>query len=84
MENLEDAHPNTNLADAIVDAAGLAQILGRCKKTVERAVRRGELPRPFRFMGKNVWMRHKILAHLNQRQDEVLRCQQQHEKRIAG
>jgi hypothetical protein len=61
-----------DLATATVDAAQLAQMLDCCTKSIERAVRRDELPRPFKFMGRNRWMRTTILAHLEKRQAAAL------------
>jgi hypothetical protein len=64
--------PGTHL-----DASGLASVLGVCKKTVERATRRGELPAPFRLNGRNTWMVSAIIAHFEDRQKAVLLKQQQ-------
>ena len=57
---------------AHVDSQALGQMLGRCKKSVQRAVRRGELPPPFRFMGRHVWLVKTLLDHLQEQQDVVL------------
>ena len=42
--------------EAQVDATALAAILGRSKKTITRAVRRGELPAPTKFLGKHFFL----------------------------
>lgn len=54
--------------DSHLDGEGLACILGRCKKSVQRAVRRGELPPPFKFMGRHVWLVKTIRDHMELRQ----------------
>jgi hypothetical protein len=57
---------------AHVDSQALGQMLGRCKKSVQRAVRRGELPPPFKFMGRHVWLVKTLLEHMQGQQDAVL------------
>ena len=59
--------------EAYIDIRALARILGRSVRSVERAVRRGELPPPFRFMGKRVWMAGVIVDHMAARQQAALR-----------
>ena len=63
--------------EAEVDTAALGRILGRSRKTIQRAVRRGELPAPFRFMGRNVWLVSAILDHFRARQKAALKLQAQ-------
>lgn len=58
--------------NAHLDVSALAFILGRCKKSIQRAVRRGELPQPFTFMGRHVWLAGKIVEHLQKLQNEAL------------
>ena len=60
-----------------LDASGLASLLGVCKKSIERATRRGELPAPFRLHGRNTWMVSVIIKHFEQRQSAALMRQQQ-------
>jgi hypothetical protein len=50
--------------DAHVDAQALASLLGRCKRSIQRAWRRGELPPPITFLGKHVWLVSTILKHM--------------------
>ena len=57
--------------DAHLDAEALARILGRCKRSVQRAARRGELPPAIRFMGRHVWTVGAILNHFTKRQAEA-------------
>ena len=59
-------------SNAHLEVAALAMILGRCKKSIQRAVRRGELPQPFTFMGRHVWLAGKIVEHLQKLQDDAL------------
>jgi hypothetical protein len=59
--------------DAHLDAEALAHMLGCCKKSVQRAWRRGELPPPVTFMGRHVWLVGTILDHFQARQDAALR-----------
>lgn len=57
---------------AHLDTFALAQKLCCCKKSVQRAVRRGELPPPFKFMGRHVWLVRTLLEHMQAQQDAVL------------
>lgn len=55
---------------AIVSESGLAQIFGReCRETVKRAVDRGELPPPVKFMGQNCWTAGRLVAWFEKRLD---------------
>ena len=74
---LASMEPNAHL-----DVSALAVLLGRCKKSVQRAVRRGELPQPFIFLGRHVWLAGKIVEHLQERQDEALRQSERRAKKI--
>ena len=69
--------------EAHLGAVALAKLLGICKKSVERAVRRDELPSPFKMGGKSVWMVGTILVHLQRRQDAALAKQATHAKKIT-
>lgn len=60
-------------AGAHLDAGQLARALGRCKKTVERAVRRGELPAGVRFLGRRVWLVGSVQEHLAARHEAAMR-----------
>ena len=59
--------------DALLDVKALAWILGRCSKSVERSVRRGEFPPGFRLGRKHVWQVKKIREHLDKLQDKAVR-----------
>ncbi len=69
--------------EAHLDAAALGRILGRCKTSVHRAARRGELPPPIRFLGRHVWMVGTILDHFQARQDAALKQARGRDDRIA-
>jgi len=68
--------------NAHLDVTALALILGRCKKSIQRAVRRGELPRPFTFMGRHVWLAGKIVEHLQKLQNEALQLAERRDRKI--
>jgi len=58
---------------AHLDIRALAKILGRSVRSVERAIRRDELPPPIRFMGKRIWLVGTITEHMAARQQAALR-----------
>src|SRR5260370_41453989 len=55
-----------------VDMNALAVILNRSKKSIQRATRRGDLPRPFKFMGRHVWHSGFIFGDLQAKPAEPL------------
>ena len=59
--------------EQFLDAGALAKLLGCHRKTIWRTARRGELPEPFRFMGRLGWTAGAIADHLEARQAEALR-----------
>ncbi len=68
--------------DSHLEVCALASILGRCKKSIQRAVRRGELPQPFTFMGRHVWLAGTIVDHLQKLQDSALRQVERRDRKI--
>jgi len=50
---------------SIINEEALARILQRHPATVKRAVARGELPPPIRFLGAPAWTVEVILRHLD-------------------
>jgi len=56
-----------------LDRADLARMLGKCETSIMRAVKRGELPRPVRLMGRPTWTARAILNHLTARLDAAAR-----------
>ncbi len=69
--------------DAHLDAAALGRMLGRCKKSVGRAWRRGELPPPVMFLGRHVWLVGTILDHFHARQDAAVKEAVKREARMS-
>jgi len=57
--------------DAPIDRRDLARMLGKCETSIDRAVRRGELCRPVRIMGRPTWTRRAIMAHLEARLEQA-------------
>jgi hypothetical protein len=51
----------------IITEIGIAQLFGRCERSVRRAIQRGELPPPTRLFGKKTWTVGVILDHLSSR-----------------
>lgn len=66
----------------IVNEEGLAQMLGRCRHTIKRAVKRGELPPPIKFMGKPRWTVGAILKHFEERLEESKKEKERQKKKI--
>jgi hypothetical protein len=64
-----------------LDSNALARILGRHKKTIQKAVRRGELPLPFKFLGKQCWTVGVIVDHIVSLQQTASAQQQREELR---
>lgn len=54
---------------AIITEPALAKMLGKHPVSVKRAVDRGELPRPVRFMGSQAWTVGAIVTHFEARLD---------------
>jgi len=65
-------------------AADLARFLGRCPKSIHRAARRGELPAPFRLLGRLCWTAGAVLEHFGQRQGEALKQGARRDARIRA
>lgn len=70
--------------EAHVNIRALARILDRSVRSVERAVRREELPPPFKFMGKRTWMAGAIRDHMAARQLTALRLVERRDRRRAS
>lgn len=66
----------------IVNEEGLAQMLGRCRHTIKRAVKRGELPPPIKFMGKPRWTVGAILKHFEERLEESKKEEERQKRKI--
>ncbi|HSW01951.1 MAG TPA: hypothetical protein VLI39_17425 [Sedimentisphaerales bacterium] len=53
--------------DAVISEDGLARFFGRCRTSIKRAVRRGELPPSVRMFGESVWTVDALRSHVNKR-----------------
>jgi predicted DNA-binding transcriptional regulator AlpA len=60
-------------AGALISEEALAHLLGRHRASVKRAVRRGELPPPVRFLGRPTWTAGAILRHMEDRLEKAAR-----------
>lgn len=58
---------------AIIFEDGLARLIGKHPISVKRAVARGELPPPARFMGKPCWTAGAIIRHLEAKLEAAAR-----------
>jgi hypothetical protein len=67
--------------DAHIDMVSVARILKRSTKSVQRAVRRGDLPAPFKFLGKLTWTAGVIVEHIREKQRDALQVAARHHAR---
>ena len=69
--NDDSTHGFSQLADlnpdAILDEAELAEMIGRHRRTIRRAVERGELPQPIKLFGRRSWTAGTVLDHIKRR-----------------
>ncbi len=86
MRENQDTHEDgpqiiTALAElppgSFVFESDLARIFGKCQMSIKRAVERGELPRPARFMGRPMWTSNAIIEHVENLLD---RAKQEHKR----
>jgi predicted DNA-binding transcriptional regulator AlpA len=70
-------------AESLVFKKALAAMLGKCTLTVDRMVRRGELPRPVRFTNQDVWTAGTLREHMNQRLEAAARERAKIQARIS-
>jgi len=70
-------------ASAHVDMRGVARLLKRSTKSIQRAIQRGDLPKPFRFMGKCVWLAGVIVQHLESKQKAALQLDAKRKERLS-
>jgi len=52
---------------SVLSEGDLANILGKNKVSIKRAIERGELPSPTRLMGQCVWTVGAIIKHIESR-----------------
>ena len=70
--------------EAVLSLAEMCRILGRSRWALSRAVERGELPPPVRFLGRRAWVAGAVVRHLQQRQDEAMRQQATMARRVVA
>jgi predicted DNA-binding transcriptional regulator AlpA len=70
-------------SEAIVFKKALATMLGKCTMTVDRMVKRGELPRPIRFTNQDVWTAGVLREHMSQRLDAAAKIQARVREKIT-
>ena len=68
---------------AIIYEQALAAMFHRHPMSIRRAVARGELPPPFRMMGRRAWTAGALVQHLQARQKEAVRKQAALDERVA-
>lgn len=70
--------------DAIITEDGLARLLGKCRVSIKRAVRRHELPEPVGWFGQRAWTAKAIRDHLDGRLSAAQHNIQKAGRRIAA
>lgn len=60
-------------ASAIITEEGVARLFNRHLTSVKRAVRRGELPPPYRLFGKNSWTVRILVRHIEEHLEQAAR-----------
>lgn len=70
-------------AEALVFKKALARLLGKSTITIDRMVRRGELPRPIRFTNQDVWTAGLLREHISKRLEEAARDRAKVQARIS-
>lgn len=69
---------------AVVSLTDFAKLMGSHPISVDRAIKRGELPPPTRLMGKRVWTAGCLLKHIEGRLAEESRKRQELVRRVAN
>lgn len=69
--------------NAMISKKELAQCFARHTTSVDRAVRRGELPPPCRLFGQAVWTVKTIREHIEAKLNEARAEQTETKKRLA-
>jgi predicted DNA-binding transcriptional regulator AlpA len=70
-------------AEALVTEKALAAMLGKCVKSIKRAVKRGELPQPVRIMGAPTWTAGAIVRHIEKRLEAAARKAERERARLG-
>ena len=53
--------------DTIIDEANLAALFGKCRESIKRSVRRGELPASVKMFGQPTWTAGVLAQHIRAR-----------------
>lgn len=69
--------------DAVISEDGLAKLFGRCRTSIKRAVRRGELPPSVRMFGGSVWTVEALRNHMNKRLEAADKESKRLQQRIS-
>lgn len=69
--------------DERIELPKLAQLFGRCEKSIMRAVARDELPIPFKHMGKKCWLAGDVIDKIKACRDNALKRAREHAARLA-
>lgn len=78
LREIGDLAPDTPISEQ-----GLADLLHKHKSSIQRAVKRGELPPPVRYFGQFVWTVQVLRDHLNRRLERAKADAERLERRIA-
>jgi predicted DNA-binding transcriptional regulator AlpA len=62
------------MENELIDGRALAQILGCCRKTIERLEQRGQLPKPMRLGRLKKWSRRTIFQWIERSQTPETVC----------
>ena len=57
--------------ETIISDGTLAELIGKCTRTVKRLEQRGHLPQSFKFGGENCFLVGEILDHFHRRSEEA-------------
>ena len=71
QNDLPSVKPILSKSDALSKAKTLARIFDREEVSIDRAVKRGELPYPAKLLGRERWIAGKILNHHERRMDDA-------------
>jgi hypothetical protein len=67
--------------NSLITADGLATLIGRHRRSIDRAAARGELPPPIKFMGCNTWTAETIHRHFQKRLEKAAKMEQKRQQR---
>ena len=69
---------------AFVSEGGLARMAGKHKVSIKRAVDRGELPPPVKFLGECGWTAGAIVRHIEKRLEAADKDKIRHARKFEG